>query len=497
MRALVNPGLGTTDDHGIRQPVLAVAIPSLENGLWKLLPNGRMETTWTLRAEARWHDGTPVTTDDLLFTLHLGRQQPSFDNLTFHAIEEAMASDSHTITIRWGQPLIDADNLFATALAAPLPQHLLEQASHGDPARFDELSFWTDTYVGSGPFRVAEWTPGVGVSLHAFPDYVLGKPKLDQIDIKVVPDAHTMLANLLVGAVDITPSMDSVDAGIQLREQWRDGTVTFRLDIGGWLGLYPQFLNPQPPIIADVRFRRALLYAIDRQNMADALALGMSPVAHTMLSPNQPQYQEIEARVPRYAYDPRRAAELLEELSYRKGPDGIYRDVSDGRLELELRSVGGDQVGLASQAIADTWRGLGLAVNTSVVRPQQAQSAEYTAAFPAFLVRAHPTDGVGVASLHSSRTLLPENNFRVTQADNTSRYMNPALDALVDRYRATVPVPERIQVLGEIVNHVADQVVAAGLYYIAVPTAVAHRVVNVTPAERFSAWNSYAWDVLG
>ena len=71
---LAHSGLSIYDDRGELRPQLAETIPTVENGLWKVFPDGRMELTFTIRQGAQWHDGTPLTTDDLLFTLklHLG-----------------------------------------------------------------------------------------------------------------------------------------------------------------------------------------------------------------------------------------------------------------------------------------------------------------------------------------------------------------------------------------------------------------------------------------
>ena len=61
----VNIGMTVMDDQGVRQPALAEAVPTIENGLWKLLPDGQMELIWKIRTGAAWHDGTPFTADDL------------------------------------------------------------------------------------------------------------------------------------------------------------------------------------------------------------------------------------------------------------------------------------------------------------------------------------------------------------------------------------------------------------------------------------------------
>src|SRR6266542_1314375 len=67
LEEFISSGLTVIDDQALRQPQLAAAVPTIENGSWKLLPDSRMETTWTIREGARWHDGKPLTTDDLIF----------------------------------------------------------------------------------------------------------------------------------------------------------------------------------------------------------------------------------------------------------------------------------------------------------------------------------------------------------------------------------------------------------------------------------------------
>src|SRR5436309_8289985 len=98
---MINVGLTDADPDGVRQPYLAEATPTLENGLWKLFPDGSMDTSWTIRPNARWHDGTPVTTDDLLFTLQLNQdpQLVEFNNPRFRLISGVDAADARTITV--------------------------------------------------------------------------------------------------------------------------------------------------------------------------------------------------------------------------------------------------------------------------------------------------------------------------------------------------------------------------------------------------------------
>ncbi len=319
-----------------------------------------------------------------------------------------------------------------------------------------------------------------------------GDRKIDEIELRQVPDANTLAANLLAGAVDVTPQVGSIDLGLQLRDQWRGGTVIFNLGSGNFQWMIPQFIDPRPAIVGDVRFRRALGLAIDREEMVETLRGGTSPVPHSFLDPNQPEYREIESSIPRYTYDPRRAAELIQELGYSKAADGGYRDAAGQRLEVEVRNGPTDELAKTGAAIADYWQRLGVAATADRVPAQRMQEFEYLATFPAFFVLGSTTGNP--RTLHSSRVRLPGNSFR---ASGWYRYANPELDALIDTYYRTVPMLERTEVLGEIARHVADQITIVGLNYSVTAAAVSERVLNVStqwPGFQIT-WNASEWDV--
>src|SRR5207248_7338265 len=173
-----------------------------------------------------------------------------------------------------------------------------------------------------------EFVRGSHILLEANEQYVLGRPKLDAVEVRLILDSNTLVANILSGAVELTLGRNvSVDQAMLIREQWRGGRV--EVAPANLTRVFPQFVNPQPEALGDVRFRRALLHGIDRQEMADTLQFGVTPMAHSFMDPGQPAIREIEERyLVRYEYDPRRAAQLIEEVGYTKGPDGLYRPTS-------------------------------------------------------------------------------------------------------------------------------------------------------------------------
>jgi len=128
---LVTAGLATENDTGFLRPQLSDAVPTLENGRWRLNPDGTMETTYRLLPNARWHDGVPFTADDLLFTTQVvrDRELPAFGHIGYLYLDGVDAVDEHTVRARWRQPYIDADRMFAMGagtFAQPLPRHVLE-----------------------------------------------------------------------------------------------------------------------------------------------------------------------------------------------------------------------------------------------------------------------------------------------------------------------------------------------------------------------------------
>jgi peptide/nickel transport system substrate-binding protein len=498
LEQLVSAGLSQRDDRGLLRAQLGEAVPSVENGLWQVSPDGRMETTWKIKPGAQWHDGTPLSPGDLAFTIQVGSDKdlPALGYAAYELIDGVDALDDRTIRVRWNRPFIQADLLFTYSLALPLSRHLLSRPYADDNASFLEVPYWTDEFVGTGPYRLRQWTKGSHLVLAANDRYVLGKPKIDEVEVRFIPEPNTIIANVLARQVDLTMGRGlSVEQAIQVRDQWRDGRMDVSLN--SWIAIYPQFLNPNPPTVADVRFRRALLHAIDRQQLVDSLQAGYSAVGHSYLSPRDADYRDIESGIVRYEYDARRAQELMEGLGYVRGADGALRDGAGQRLQVEIRTTGGDDLQEKTRfSVADFWQRAGVAVEGVVVPRQRARDREYRANFPAFEEVRQPNDVTPGALLryYGPESALPENNY---QGNNRMRYANRDLDALLDRFFVTIPKQQRSQVLGQIIRHMTDQVIPLGIFYNAGPIMIANRLQNVSSggAGATPAWNAHLWDV--
>jgi peptide/nickel transport system substrate-binding protein len=495
---MVHAGLSVAGDRGLR-PQLAEAIPTTENSLWKVLPDGRMETTWRIREGAHWHDGTPFTAQDLVFTATVvqDRELVVFRNRNYDLIEAVEALDPRTVVVRWSRPFVNADSLFggtAERLAMPLPRHLLEAAYVADKSTFTELPYWSQDFVGAGPYRLASWVRESHLILEANDRYVLGRPRLDQIEIRFIVDINSLMAAVLAGTVELTLGRGlGIEQAVQVRDQWSEG----RLVTGParWVFMAAQFLTPSPSLVTDVQFRRALLHGTDRQALVDTFQKGLTTVADSILEPNQPQYREIEARLPRYEYDPRRTAQIMEALGYARSADGGFRDAGGQRLSFELRTPNVGPNEKLMLAIVDNWQRIGLGAEPQLVPRQRFSDNEYRWTFPGFELTKRPHDVKGLGNFYSSQAPLPENRFL---GNNIGRYMSPELDGLLDRYFTTIPTAPRIQALSDIVRHFSDVLPVLGLFYDPEPTLIGDRLEHVTPVPSLDAtvaWNVETWDV--
>ena len=493
---LVNAGLGFVDNQGQTRPLLAETMPTLQNGLWKLLPDGGMETTWKLRQNAAWHDGTPFTSADVQFTARVAANP----NLTISQdaavefLDRVEAPDPYTVVASWKRAFIDADGLFSRvaerARILPMPRHLLEQAYNDDPSTILQHPYWAYEFLGTGPYRIREWVNGSHLVLQANDSYVLGRPKVDEIQVKFLWDTNVVLANVLSGAVELTLGSGlSVDQAILIREQWRAGRVETPLET--MTGLWPQFINPDPPAIADLRFRRALLHAVDRQAIVDTFLGGLVPVAHSFIPPDDPDYGVISPHIVRYDFDQRRAAQLIEEVGYTRGPDGGYRDASGRRLVVELRTTAHPLREQLQPVLGEYWGQVGVGLDPVIIPRQRAADREYRATTLGFDFRFNPPE---FTRYHSTQIPLPENNYR---GNNNARYRSAELDALIDRYLVTIPRDDRVQVVAQAMRHMTENLVVVPLFHDAEPVLIHERLVNAgsRKGDALQTWNAHEWDV--
>jgi peptide/nickel transport system substrate-binding protein len=497
LETLVNAGLLNLAPTGELRPLLAEAAPTLENGQWKVLPDGTMETIWKLKPNLVWQDGSPITVDDFLFTSMVARDRTlaMVPDQTYTFLDALEAPDAQTLRATWKGTFIDADKLFTQTSnyrLPPLPRHLLETVYQEDRVNFVGSPFFSSEYVGAGAYRVKEWMLGSNLILEANERYVLGRPKIDQIEVRFILDTNTMVSNVLAGAVQLTLGRGlTPEQAITVRDQWKDGAVAAGLQ--NTTALFPQFINPGTPLLTDVRFRRVLLMSLDRQQMVETFMANLVPVADSLISPDEPDYEAVQSNVIRYPHDPRQAMEMLDSMGLARGQDGFYVDPStNGRVSVEVRTRTHDLREKLQQVIAAEWGQIGIVGQPLVVPEQRVNDREYQSTFPGFYFRFAGAEEI--TSWRGSDVPVAENNY---VGRNVMRYRSPEYDGLIQRYVSAIPRAERVQALGALVAQATDQLVPVPLYHEPEPILISNRLVNAggRRGTNIQTWNAHEWDL--
>jgi peptide/nickel transport system substrate-binding protein len=456
----------TEDNQGAIVPRLAAALPSVSDDSWVVNPDGTMRTTWKLRSDVTWHDGTPFTAADVVLGWRVAAspQIPVNRQAALLQIANVEAADAHTVVIAWTNTFFQSLLLTQNEIY-PLPQHLLGPIFDDSPDAFINLPFWTSEWLHTGPFRLVDFGLGENLVFDRFDDYFLGPARVKTMNIRVIGDPNTMVANLRSGALDIvTETALPIDLVAQIRDEWAqtgEGTVFLRR--GSWAFASSQN-HPEwgwPPEIRDPRTRRALTFGLDTEGMRHALLPGFRETeADTFMASSDPRAAIVGKPFARYRYDPRRAVSELAEVGWQRGISGRMTNPGGEQVQITVRASSSFFKAMA--ILAQNWRDLGIDVTEEQIPASLITDDEYRAKYPAFeLTTQGYGDGV-VRKFHSANLATPQNRYK---GSNTTYYQNPAFDDLVARLYSAIDARMQGEMLREIGEILATDMPALPLYF--------------------------------
>jgi peptide/nickel transport system substrate-binding protein len=487
------------DEKGNNYPEMAAALPSTADGTWKINPDGTTETLWRLRQNMKWHDGTPITAEDLLFGFGLMTTPglPNTGGTYLRNIDEIVKYDDYSVLLKWRTIYVDAiepgDNL------PILPKHLLERPlATLPPEAILNLPYWTTEYVGAGPFKLSEWLPGVQLDLVAFDDYYRGRPKLDRILFRIVPDANTQIANVLAGELDLTlPTGIDVEGAVAVQE--RGGPTQVLLGSSGRLRNAAHQAREeyvQPKGLLDPRTRQALFRSLDRSALSEATSSGRAPPADSIVPPYYDIIRDLESSIPPYPYDVPQAQRELQELGWTRGNDGSLRDAQGEQFRLVINGGQSGRIEREMNAMAIGWKELGIQVEFFVFTQATAGDNEARSPYPGLEIGGSRFDEV-LTTRKSCRTIpTAANSWR---GNNRSGYCNQEFESLIDRLSATIDPTQRLDVTRSAVRFVSTDFPIFPMYWEVEPMLAAANVRNVHPPtqpRQLYTFNSWEWDRL-
>lgn len=422
--------------------------------------------TWTLkvRDDAVWHDGQPVTAEDVAFTYGFIADygMPFFkDYVPFNPTFEVV--DPTTVLWKAEEPTF-APNV--PPYVPILPKHIWEQFTEvsDDPAEVKKAAkeFKNDPPIGSGPFKFAEWEKGQFIRFEANPDYWQGAPRaLDEVVFQVFGNQEAMAQALKSGEIDyasaLKPSLWNALKG-------EPNIATHLADGGCWGNIAFNFGGQKKstanPEIHELAVRQAAVHAVDKQEIVDKVYLGTSVVGDSILMPGQNGYwyhdipDDVELK-----YDPALASQMLDEAGYLDTDNDGIRETPDGDPMIWEVMVITDVDGSVDtgKLLKGYWQDIGIDTKFITVNTNKAYDLWYTGEWDVYVWDWCPDpDPDFMLSVFTTEQCLGWSD---------GCYSDPKVDAMYEEQRRTLDREERKAIVDEFQEYIHTQAVTPVLNY--------------------------------
>ena len=466
-------GLLVSKPNGDLVPGLASAMPQVSS-------DGKTYT-FKLRPNLKWSDGQPLTSDDVLFTFNLmfapeykEVNSPRRSDLELH-LQSITAPDPQTVVFK--TKAVWSPFLALHAQREIMPKHVLGSLA---AKAINTADFNSAPSATSGAFKFVRWDKGQQVVLARNESYWRGQAFLDQYVYKVVPDSVTLVNQLKTGEIDfgpVDPSLwDSLATEDSLARLAPFGVPTFTF--------YAYNLDPAKnagKLFADKGVRQALLYALDRQQMADKVYFKQAIIADSVEPPISWAHSSAK---PSYSFNKSKAEQLLDAAGWTKGADGI-RAKNGVQLKFEMiTNQGNKQRESLLQIMQQSWGDIGVTATPRLIQfPQLVTQITNQRTFDVFLVGFNFTQDPDESQLFASTSSNP-GGF------NGFLFKNSQVDDVLNQAASTLDQGKRKQLYAQFQDLMNDQVPAPILVFNKGLWATTKRVQNLSTSV-FGPYNQY------
>ena len=412
------------DDEFNPQPYLAESWEVAEDGL---------SVTLNLVEGAVFHDGVPITSADVAFSMLAARDNHPFKTM-FAPVSDVETPDPQTAIVRLSQPHPAILLAMSPGLLPIIPKHIFDD---GQDLKTHPRN--TEDFVGSGPFRLTEYEAGSIIRMEKFEDFFIPeRPYLDEIIIEITPDPNSIVLGLENGTTHVSASLGAAANILRLQDN-EDVVVTAQGHEAIGQVTWLEF-NVADPILSDVRVRQAIGYAIDRDFLADVIQQGTQfPLTTGIVAASPFHNPDTE----HYDVDIEAAKALLAEAGYAEGEISLAVDYIPPGQQADAEYI--------VQALGD----IGINAELYVSPDFPTWAGRVAAGEHQLTVNNVWNWGDPVIGVH--RTYLSDNRVGAIWTNNTG-YENAEVDALLDKAGKTFDRDERIALYGEFQDIVADEV---------------------------------------
>ena len=424
-----------------------------------MAPDG-LSLTLHLVKGAKFHDGTPITSEDVAFSIMAIKANHPFKAM-YAPVSGVDTPDPYTAVIRLSKPHPAILLCMSPVLCPIMPKHVYgtDPNIRQNPAN--------KAPIGSGPFKFVEWKPGDYIMLEKNKDFFIkGKPHVDRVIIKIIPDMNNRVMAVERGEVDAMPFFDS------LREVKRlSGDKNLVVTNKGYVGIgsldWVAFNTGKKPF-DDVRVRQAAAYAIDRNFFAKVIMMGLVTPSATPITPFSPFYTKD---VNMYDVNLEKAKKLLDEAGYPVKADGTRFTVTVDY------APGSPTTKMMAEYLKPQLAKVGIDAKIRI-SPDFGTWAERVSNYNFDIT----TDNVfnwGDPVIGVHRTYSSANIVKGVPFSNTQQYRNPKVDAIMEQAASEVDNEKRAKLYKEFQQIVMNDVPIYFMTTTAYHTIYNKRVGNV------------------
>lgn len=275
--------------------------------------------TFVVRSDATWHDGEPITAEDIRWSAEMALKSAQITTIISGSLQSivgaqeyvdgtadavsGITADGQTVTFELTSP--NGDFLLAMAQWAPYPKHLLEGE---DPLTLHNCSFW-QAPVGSGPYKLKEFQPGSYLILEAYDGYYGEQPGIKTVQVSFASESQ-QVTKTQAGELDLCDFTDW--ASVEQVLSANPSLTSYEIETAMYLRVLSFNINGNDKL-QDIRVRKAIAQAIDKQTICEQLFNGQAMLMNTLVPTSRVEYN-ADAEI--LSYDPEAAKALLEEAGY-------------------------------------------------------------------------------------------------------------------------------------------------------------------------------------
>ena len=430
--------------------------------------------TFYLKKGVKWHDGVEFTADDVKFTYEfmISDDTPTAYDGDFRAVESVEVVDKYTVKVTYKEALSPA---LASWGIWMMPRHALKDKPSKSPLQRKP--------IGTGPYMLESWKPGQSITLTAFHDYFEGRPKIEKVFIRVIPNQTTQFLELLNGSIDImglNPKQEKFDTNTP-RYIENYNTYSF-LDFSYTYIGYNFKLEP----FNNKLVRRALTHAIDKQSMVDGLLYGKGYAAEGPYKPDSYWYNK-NAKGPEYNKE--KAKALLKEAGFEDIDNDGFLEYKGKKFTIELMTNLNNEVrSKIAELVQHGWADVGIKTQIKVLEWATMLGDLNKGNFQAVIL--------------GWSTVLDPDQYDIWATErcggngqNFICYSNEEVDRLLTEGRKVFNKEERRVYYDKVQEILADEQPYTFLYFPYSHIALNKRFQNVEPARAGITYNFIDWYV--